>query len=255
VETRHNDESQWRRQPATNTKQCSCQRKQPCRVTLSRQFADLPDNEAEGASDGGHNQRNIRTMAATAPSDNNERRSDKKEEKLKAALVVGVGQELREVLTTWKKETRYHRALALGLNNLTSATLVRPQWWLESGRMDKAPAERVRPNEASASFWTKKGGAARGSVGVLTYDIEGSNRSIAIMWSVPYSYALYDNWFNVHIVDTGTVVDWTLFRRLYSQDPDKAKNGVAIRAERGFKVTGEMENKKIAALIVTIQAL
>jgi len=66
---------------------------------------------------------------------------------------VGVGQELREVLTTWKKETRYHRALALGLNNLTSATLVRPQWWLESGRMDKAPGERVRPNEASASFW------------------------------------------------------------------------------------------------------
>ena len=47
------------------------------------------------------------------------------------------------------------------------------------------------------SFLTS--GEAIGTVGVLTYDIAETDYKVAIMWSVPFDFNLYDIWFNIKV--------------------------------------------------------
>ena len=42
-------------------------------------------------------------------------------------------------------------------------------------------------------------GELRGSVGLLTYDIADTDHKVAVMFSVPFDWNLYDVWFNMKV--------------------------------------------------------
>lgn len=41
--------------------------------------------------------------------------------------------------------------------------------------------------------------SSAGTTGVLTYTIADTDLQVAVLWSVPYSYAFYSNVFNVKV--------------------------------------------------------
>ena len=43
---------------------------------------------------------------------------------------------------------------------------------------------------------------ATGTAGVFTYDIAESQLKVAVMWSVPFDWNLYDAWFNIKVIGT-----------------------------------------------------
>lgn len=60
----------------------------------------------------------------------------------------------------------------------------------------------------------KSGGTARGSVGVVSYEIANLNRRIAIMWSAPYNFNFHYTWLAVGLTDPG----YTTFTPLWYND-------------------------------------
>ena len=42
-------------------------------------------------------------------------------------------------------------------------------------------------------------GTATGTVGLVTYDINGTDYKVAVMWSTPFDFNLYDVYFNVKV--------------------------------------------------------
>lgn len=71
-----------------------------------------------------------------------------------------------------------------------------------------------------ACSFTKTKGAACGAVGVLTYEIRKHKDQdwagdLLIMFSVPYDYNLYENWFALGVSREHVSCDEQLFHRMY----------------------------------------
>lgn len=68
--------------------------------------------------------------------------------------------------------------------------------------------------------FSKTAAKASGAVGVLTYDVLESGKSeaserVAVMFSVPYDYNLYENWAAVGIYDVSKEVDEEMYKEMY----------------------------------------
>ena len=73
---------------------------------------------------------------------------------------------------------------------------------------------------ARKTYWV-----ARGSVGVLTYYVRAIRRTLAVMWSVPYDYNWYDNWWNVKLYSGYKEASYWIWRDLYYYaDPFEGNN-------------------------------
>ncbi|KAG9331986.1 hypothetical protein JZ751_016262, partial [Albula glossodonta] len=99
-----------------------------------------------------------------------------------ASDVVGVAQVIAE---------EGDRSVTIHLiNHSNSHILVHPS---------DPPQPTVQSGETVKCSFNKTAGAARGAVGVMTYDITNSSNEVfqrlAIMFSVPYDYNLYENYF------------------------------------------------------------
>lgn len=74
--------------------------------------------------------------------------------------------------------------------------------------------------------FTKSSGSATGSIGVLTYDLFERSRNdyietLAMMFSVPWDYNLYKNWFAVGIYKKSRNCDKDLFKQMYYEKKQK----------------------------------
>uniref|UniRef100_A0A8C6TQY8 Actinoporin-like protein n=1 Tax=Neogobius melanostomus TaxID=47308 RepID=A0A8C6TQY8_9GOBI len=83
------------------------------------------------------------------------------------------------------------------------------------------PQPTVRPLMTEVCTFTKSGGKATGAVGVLTYDLFERTKSdyiesVAIMFSVPWDYNFYKNWFAVGLYPKGHNCDENLFKEMYN---------------------------------------
>ncbi|KAI1896489.1 hypothetical protein AGOR_G00095310 [Albula goreensis] len=125
------------------------------------------------------------------------------------------------------------RNVTIEFTNLTSNyCLLNPKVYLDSGDTYNPPQPTVRPLKTEVCTFSKRSGKASGSVGVLTYDLFERSRndyieSLAIMFSVPYDYNLYKNWFAVGIYNKGKNCDESLYKEMYYE---KEQNGF-VRAE------------------------
>ncbi|XP_061556721.1 actinoporin-like protein [Phycodurus eques] len=115
------------------------------------------------------------------------------------------------------------RSVTIEITNLTNNyCLINPKVYLESGEVYNPPQPTVRPLKTEVCTFTKSSSSATGSVGVLTYDLfERSQKdfieTVAIMFSVPWDYNLYKNWYAVGIYKKGLKCDKDLFKQMYNE--------------------------------------
>lgn len=74
--------------------------------------------------------------------------------------------------------------------------------------------------------FTKSSSSATGAIGVLTYDLMGrqssqTSESLAIMFSVPWDYNLYKNWFAVGVYKKDRSCDKELYKEMYYEKKQK----------------------------------
>ncbi|XP_030626172.1 DELTA-sagatoxin-Srs1a-like [Chanos chanos] len=91
-----------------------------------------------------------------------------------------------------------------------------------SGHNTQPPPPTVDVNTMAACAFSKNTGVASGAVGVLTYDLEQEKRCtdkmMAIMFSVPFDYNIFDNWLAVGIFDNNQQCDKELYNLMYDKN-------------------------------------
>ncbi|CAI5657554.1 unnamed protein product [Oreochromis niloticus] len=105
-------------------------------------------------------------------------------------------------------------------NKTQGYTLQNPSLHLVSGLCQIPLPTKLGPSECGNALFSKTGGTARGSVGVFTYDLydaaaDRADKKIGVMFSVPFDYGLYSNWYGVGVFDRETNCDSALFRNMY----------------------------------------
>ncbi|XP_061761345.1 actinoporin-like protein [Nerophis ophidion] len=122
------------------------------------------------------------------------------------------------------------RSVTIEITNLTNNyCLINPKVYLDNGEVYNPPQPTVRPLKVEVCTFTKSSGKATGAVGVLTYDLyERSQKdyieTMAIMFSVPWDYNFYKNWFAVGISKKGLECDKNLFKLMYNEKKQR-ENG------------------------------
>ncbi|KAJ8277163.1 hypothetical protein GJAV_G00072120 [Gymnothorax javanicus] len=106
-------------------------------------------------------------------------------------------------------------------NNCKSNFLTNPRVYTYSGYPYNPPQPTV-PNGVTEvlSFGHTKGTAC-GAVGVLTYDITADRKTkavkrLAVMFSVPFDYASFENWFALGLSDINQACDQSLYDLMYN---------------------------------------
>ena len=85
------------------------------------------------------------------------------------------------------------------------------------------------------------GPIARGAVGVFTYYIPALDKTLAIMYSVPFDFNLFRNWWNVKLYSGRREASKQTFRDMYGADRVKGDNAWhTIKLGSGLSVKGAM---------------
>ena len=69
------------------------------------------------------------------------------------------------------------------------------------------------------------GPVATGVVGVLTYYIPGLDKTLAVMFSIPFDYNLYSNWWDMKLYSGKKRADHGMYEDLYYGNPFRGDNG------------------------------
>ncbi|XP_030626164.1 bryoporin-like [Chanos chanos] len=112
------------------------------------------------------------------------------------------------------------RSCTIEIKNGSSVySLVNPKTWMHSGYISKPPPPTVHVNTTAACAFSKTAVGARGAVGVLTYELLKSksytDKMMAIMFSVPFDYSLYENWLAVGVFEHIRPCDKSLYNLMY----------------------------------------
>ncbi|XP_066030192.1 DELTA-stichotoxin-Hcr4a-like [Pocillopora verrucosa] len=81
---------------------------------------------------------------------------------------------------------------------------------------------------------------ATGSVGVVTYYTQGADKTVAVMFSVPFDYNLYSNWWDVKIYNGMKRATYDMYEDMYYNHPYQGDNGWHTKYANGFQVKGTM---------------
>ena len=150
------------------------------------------------------------------------------------------------------------RKISIGVENVTGTTWTAgsESVYFESGTSDYVLPYEVKSTEALLEGFRKTSGpVARGTVGVFTYHTS-EGYTIAVMWSVPFDYNLYSNWWNVLALPGKEVANSDLFERMYSSDgePFKGDNEWKIKnLDFGLKVRGAMAESGQATMEIHVE--
>ncbi|GAA6229185.1 DELTA-stichotoxin-Hmg2b-like [Lates japonicus] len=142
------------------------------------------------------------------------------------------------------------RNVTIEITNLTNNyCLMDAKVYLESGNCHSPPQPTVRPLKTEVCNFSKTSAKASGAVGILTYDLfeRHSNRAaekVAIMFSVPYDYNMYKNWFAVGIYNQDKECNEALYKEMYY---NKEQQGFVRQESSGCGITYEGSKLDIKA--------
>uniref|UniRef100_A0A3Q1IW98 Uncharacterized protein n=1 Tax=Anabas testudineus TaxID=64144 RepID=A0A3Q1IW98_ANATE len=115
-----------------------------------------------------------------------------------------------------------HRECTIEIkNNCINFSLCNPRKFIESGGCATPLSPLIAPSQSDTFLFSKTPHTARGSVGVFTYDLlpnaseQECKEKIAVMFSVPYDFNLYYNWYAVGVFDEKRQCDHNLYREMY----------------------------------------
>ncbi|XP_036372316.1 DELTA-sagatoxin-Srs1a-like [Megalops cyprinoides] len=141
------------------------------------------------------------------------------------------------------------RNVTIVIFNYTQGTYLRdPKVYTYSGYNHDPPQPTIKPRTMEACSFSKTGGTACGSVGVLTYDIwraEGDQADgrLAVMFSVPFNYDFFKNMFAIGKFDTSFACDESLYKKMYYND----SNNFICRRGTGNSVEYVADNLTVKA--------
>lgn len=123
--------------------------------------------------------------------------------------------------------------------------------YLESGETYNPPQPTVRPLMTEVCTFSKSSGVPTGSVGVLTYELLEKRatmlpETLAIMFSIPWDYDTYNNWFAVGIYKRGTKCDEGLYKQMY-YEKKQAEHGFVREKANGSGISYVGSNLDIRA--------
>ena len=99
----------------------------------------------------------------------------------------------------------------------------------------------------------KTSGSLYRTAGVLAYYIESERKTLAVMWSVPYSYVSYENWWNVKLYRGKRRADNNMYEELYyDASPFKADGWHDRNLGSGLSASGSMSSSGIATLDIEV---
>ncbi|KAG7488330.1 hypothetical protein MATL_G00032670 [Megalops atlanticus] len=134
------------------------------------------------------------------------------------------------------------RSVSIHLTNHTKTyILVNPQVYTHSGYCYNPPQPTVKEGIREICSFTKTTGTACGAVGVLTYDIANDCRKtlkrLAIMFSVPFDYSYYENWFALGFFGTDRACDESLYKLMYNENDGTFTRTKALGTENSHTST------------------
>ncbi|XP_034751122.1 bryoporin-like [Etheostoma cragini] len=133
---------------------------------------------------------------------------------------------------TWRQ--CYITIINFGFEN----TLLNPCQYTQSGGCTQHPSLQIGPHSSGSALFTKTPHAARGSVGILTYDLQDSALKIAVLFSVPYDYNLYSNVYAVGIFDKSQECNYDLYYKMLYDPPTTFVRGEAKGPSLTYKGDG-----------------
>lgn len=99
-----------------------------------------------------------------------------------------------------------------------------------------------------------RGPVARGVVGVFTYYLPEISKTLAVMFSVPYDYVSYSNWFDVQLYSGAKRANNGLFWKMYKDDPFKGNDSwePTRNLGSGLRMKGIMSSSGQATIQIRI---
>lgn len=137
---------------------------------------------------------------------------------------------------------RYSRKIAIGIVNETSATWEAINVYFDSGTSDVVIPEIVKPNEALLYNARKtRVPAPTGSVGVIAYYMRDVDKTLAVLFHVPFDKNLFDNCWDAKVYPGWNRANQDMYYDLYYGNPLKGDNGWYSKViGEGYKVKGIM---------------
>ncbi|KAM9831238.1 uncharacterized protein ACB057_005875 [Neosynchiropus ocellatus] len=123
-----------------------------------------------------------------------------------------------------------NRNCTIKITNLThSYRLINPCVHMESGFPFSPPQPTIGFDKPEVCSFDKDDHTFSGAVGVMTYDVVNMSQSncnlqLAIMFSVPFDYNLYKNWFGIGLFESSRPCDQALFQLMYDKADAKMTN-------------------------------
>lgn len=166
-----------------------------------------------------------------------------------------ISKELEEILNSMD----VIRKIAIAIANNTEKKLINPKYYLENGEIPRADLT-IYEKEVGFVASRKTEYSTFGTWGVVTYQIENTNKKLAIMWSVPFNYTIYENWFKLAIINLDNQTDKNLLYDMYYNKGmtkgkvKKASTGSETWQQEGYILQGIMGTGGSATLNISIRA-
>lgn len=135
-----------------------------------------------------------------------------------------------------------------------------PKYYLEHGEIKRADLT-IYEKEVGFVASRKTEYSTFGTWGVVTYEIENTDKKLAIMWSVPYNYGFYENWFKLSIINLNNQTDKNLLDDMYYNQGmtkgkvKKAATGSETWQQEGYILQGIMGTGGSATLNMSINSI
>ena len=117
------------------------------------------------------------------------------------------------------------RKIAIGIGNDTPYAWQADGVYFRSGTSDAIFPYCLSSQEATTYLARKTNGpVATGTVGVFCYYIPDRKVSLCAMFSVPFDYNLYSNWWDVQAFSGAKTPNQQLYEHMYYGNPYKGDN-------------------------------
>ncbi|XP_039887730.1 bryoporin-like [Simochromis diagramma] len=148
-------------------------------------------------------------------------------------------------------------------NDSKNYSLRNPRVHLESGQYDTAMPSTLRTSEYGSAVFSKTAGAARGCVGVVTYDLynestKRADKKIAGMFSVPFDYNLYYIWHGIGVFPINTQCNSCLFNIMKNNEQrgfvrGRAEGPTLTYRDNDVTLTSAISNCSRATMTVEVR--
>jgi hypothetical protein len=144
------------------------------------------------------------------------------------------------------------RSAAIGVDNFLGDKLQNPIQYIYSGQTVAPPTPEIPAGETGDCAYVKTAGAARGTVGVVSWQIGSSDKRLAIFWQNPYDYVSASQLHYVDIISNSTPTDYNLYSAMWSAS--SYATDALTRTVNGFTISSTCGTVQEMILRVSIRA-